>query len=206
MTEEGVRARKARQTKQRIAEVGLRLFLDNGFEATTLDMIAAGADVSRRTLFHYFDSKDAILTAWVGELEELVRSVVAEQPPEVAPLAAVQQAMHALTARYQTEEALAIDRLMRSTDALRARKQANYERQERSLYAALAERRPDPARQPELRLVAVVGIGVLRLAIENWGHDAHRGPLSDHLDVAFATLRSALAPNEAPPSDGRASE
>lgn len=88
---------------------------------------------------------------------------------------------------------------MRSTDALRARKQANYERQERSLYAALAERSPDPACRSELRLVAVVGIGVLRLAIENWGHDAHRGPLSGHLDVAFATLQSDMASNDASP-------
>ncbi|MFF5010942.1 TetR family transcriptional regulator [Streptomyces phaeochromogenes] len=58
---EGLRERKRRETRQRITHVGMRLFLTNGFDATTLDMIAAAADVSRRTFFSYFDSKDDVL-------------------------------------------------------------------------------------------------------------------------------------------------
>ena len=64
--EEGLRERKRRETLRRIAEQGLKLFLTNGFEATTLDQIAEAAGISRRTFFYYFKSKEDILMAWQG--------------------------------------------------------------------------------------------------------------------------------------------
>ncbi len=62
--EEGLRERKRRETLHRIAEQGLKLFLSNGYEATTLDAIAEAAGISRRTFFYYFKSKEEILLAW----------------------------------------------------------------------------------------------------------------------------------------------
>ena len=144
---EGLRARKRRQTRQRIAEAGLRLFRKNGFEATTLDAIATAADISRRTLFHYFDSKEAILAAWESGVEDAFRAALAEGSPDAIPLDAIRDALLAVIGRYETDEAIAIDRLMRSTEALRARKQANYERQEQTLFSALVARWPDPRRR-----------------------------------------------------------
>ena len=55
---EGLREKKRRETKLRIAESALNLFIVNGFEATTLDEIAKEAAISRRTFFSYFKSKD----------------------------------------------------------------------------------------------------------------------------------------------------
>ena len=191
---EGLRARKRRQTRQRIAEAGLRLFLQNGFEATTLDAIAAAADISRRTLFHYFDSKEAILLAWESDVEEALRAALAESSPDAIPLEAIRDALLAVIGRYETEEAIAIDRLMRSTEALRARKQANYARQEQTLFAALVERWPDPARRPALRLAAMVGVGVLRVAAETWSAGKGCRPLADYLQDAFVNLRTEIAP------------
>ncbi|MEV8546480.1 TetR family transcriptional regulator [Streptomyces sp. NPDC051572] len=189
---EGLRERKRRETRQRIAEVGMRLFLDNGFDATTLDMIAAAADISRRTFFAYFDSKDAVLETWEGGLEDAICSAIAEEPQLATPLAVMRQALARLTSLYETEEALAIDRLMRSTETLRVRKQTNYERQERVLFGALVQRWPAPERQPALRLVAMVGVGTLRLAMETWSREEHRGLLAKHLDEAFETVQSEL--------------
>jgi AcrR family transcriptional regulator len=171
----------------------MRLFLANGFDATTLDMIAAAADVSRRTFFYYFDSKDAVLETWEGGLADALRAAITEQPPLATPLAVVRQGLASLTSRYETGEALAIDRLMRSTETLRARKQANYERQERIISAALAQRWPEPERQQALRLVAMIGVGTLRLAIETWSGEERRGSLASYLDEAFKTVRSEIA-------------
>jgi hypothetical protein len=82
---------------------------------------------------------------------------------------------------------------MRSTEALCARKQANYERQERALFAALCEKWPEPARAPGLRLVAMVGIGALRLAAEAWSAGQGSRPLQAFLDEAFAQVRAETA-------------
>lgn len=190
---DGLRARKRRATRERIADVGLHLFLSNGFDETTLEMIATAAGISRRTFFHYFDSKEDVLETWEHELEDLLGAAILEQPTWTTPLNAVYLAVARLAARYETAEALSIDRLMHSTDALRLRKQANYERLERSLTAALHQRCPDPSDAAVLRLAALVGVGALRLAIENWGAAEQREPLAEYLDAAFGLLPAALA-------------
>ncbi|WP_328843179.1 acyl-CoA-like ligand-binding transcription factor [Streptomyces sp. NBC_00258] len=81
---------------------------------------------------------------------------------------------------------------MRSTETLPARKHSNYERQERIITEALAERWRDPEWQQALRLVAMVGLGTLPLAIEIWSSLERPGPLANHLDEAFAAERSEL--------------
>ena len=48
----GLRARKRQQTRERLTRAAMALFLERGFEATTLDDIAAAADISRRSFFH----------------------------------------------------------------------------------------------------------------------------------------------------------
>jgi AcrR family transcriptional regulator len=165
---EGRRARKARETRERIAQTALALFLKQGFEQTTLDAIADAADISRRTFFHYFESKEAILQAVEDGAEEAFRAALAKAPATLAPIDAVRQALLDMISRFQSDEAEAIDRLMHGNDALRARKQANYERQERALFAALCEKWPQAARRPALQMVAMAGIGMMRVATARW--------------------------------------
>ncbi len=54
-TPNDLRERKRRLTLDRIAEVGLKLFVEKGYEATTLDAIAAASGISRRTFFYYLE-------------------------------------------------------------------------------------------------------------------------------------------------------
>ena len=65
---EGLRARKRRETSQRITDVGMCLFIEKGYESTTLDDIASGAGISRRTFFYYFKSKDELAIAVLEEM------------------------------------------------------------------------------------------------------------------------------------------
>ncbi|MEI7348728.1 helix-turn-helix domain-containing protein [Pectobacterium parmentieri] len=55
---DGVREKKRRDMHRRITEIGLKLFAENGYEATTLDAIAEASGIARRTFFHYFRSKE----------------------------------------------------------------------------------------------------------------------------------------------------
>ena len=75
---EGWRERKRRETLQRIAEMGLKLFIANGYEATTLEAIAAASGISARTFFYYFKSKEDILLAVFDRLLQLMYQRVSE--------------------------------------------------------------------------------------------------------------------------------
>ena len=149
------------------------------------------ADVSRRTVFHYFPTKDAIVEAQEAEYEAAFRLALV-QSQATTPLGVALDAIQKLVNRYETEEALAIERLMRCSPQLMARKPANWERKERLLYEGFAARWPDPARAAGLKLAAMAGMGAFRLASEAWSEDAGKAPLSDYVAEAFAQLKVQL--------------
>jgi AcrR family transcriptional regulator len=191
--EEGLRERKRRETRQRIAEAAQRLFLAQGYEGTTLDAIAAEAGISRRAFFSYFKSKDEIIVFWQAEDSARLVDDLRKASPDQAPLDAVRDVMVKHIARYTTEQMTAVDNLMRSSDALLARKQAFYAQQEVVVFDALCEVWRQPERRAALRMVAMVSIGALRLALQSWREQTGpRKPASKFLREAFDSLKTEL--------------
>jgi AcrR family transcriptional regulator len=192
--EEGLRERKRRETLRRIAEQGLRLFLSNGYEETTLEAVADAAGISRRTFFYYFKSKEEILLAFQSGFTETLRAAVLEQSTKQSPLEAVKNALLGLMIRYQADpkQSMVIHRLMRSNESLRARNQAKYVEKEQAVFEALCQMWPQPKRQPALRAVAMMSIGAFRLAIDNWSRDEGKRPAAAYLKEAFANLKSEI--------------
>jgi AcrR family transcriptional regulator len=179
---EGLRERKKRETLQRIAETGLKLFIANGYERTTLEAIAEAAGISRRTFFYYFKSKEEVLLAWQGSgFLDALRPAMLEESPRQAPLDAVRHCLLKLISRYETKESIIVDRLLRSTEALRARKQAIFIEMEEALFAAMRELWPQPQRRTTLRMVAMVSMGAMRLAVEDWRQAGGKRSLADYL-------------------------
>src|ERR1700730_1837346 len=76
----GLRQRKRQQTRERLTEAAMALFLDRGVEATPRDDIAAAADVSRRSFFHYFASKEDVVFACQEESTAALISAAAARP------------------------------------------------------------------------------------------------------------------------------
>jgi AcrR family transcriptional regulator len=193
--EEGLRERKRRETLRRIAEAGLKLFLTNGYEATTLEEIAEAAGISRRTFFYYFKSKEEILLAWQGGgFTDTVRAAVLEQSPKQLPLDAVKNALLGLMTRFKADfkQAKAIERLLCSNETLRLRHQAKYVEQEQAVFEALCRMWPQPKRQQALRMVAMMSIGAFRLAIDSWSREEGKRPIDAYLKEAFASLKSEI--------------
>jgi AcrR family transcriptional regulator len=188
---EGWRARKRQQTRQRIADAGLRLFLENGFETTTLDAIAEAAGIARRTFFHYFDSKEALLYVYEDEVEHSFRAALAGVDSNTPPFEAMALALRGMIASFDSERARKIDVVVHATDGLRACKQADYERLESFMFSALTEKWPEPSGHLRLRLIAIVGISALRVAVDRWRQDAS-GSLQDYVNESFAALRSEM--------------
>ena len=187
----GLRERKRRQTRERIVAAGLNLFIENGYEATTLDMIAEAAGISRRTFFHYFKSKDDILLARDGSnFPQALRTAMLAQSPDQTPLAAARDCFLGLASRYETRQSVIVDRLLRSTEALRARKSALFVEVEQTLFDAMSEIWPAPEQREGLRLAAMIASGVLRLALDDWRTEDDGRPLADYLQRNFQRLES----------------
>lgn len=189
----GLRERKRQETLRRITEAGIGLFIHKGIDATTLDEIAAMAGISRRTFFHYFKSKDDILLSLQKGMGEMIAARVRQAGDAVSPIDAIRDAVIAVCAEVPAGDMIAIDRLMRSSPAVQARKQASYVEHERTLYAALRERWPDPAREMALRLVAMLAIGAIRLATEALGVEGEQRTLIELLETGFDALTDELS-------------
>lgn len=189
---EGLRQRKRRETLQRITDVGICLFIEKGYEATTLDEIASAAGISRRTFFYYFKSKDEILLSLQSGLGEMIVDALRATPQDKRPLEAIREAILKVCALMPGDDMLAIDRLMRSSEAVQARKQASYVQQEKALFAALRERWPEPARETGLALVAMLAIGAVRLSFEAFNQQGGKRPIVELLNEAFDALQAEI--------------
>jgi AcrR family transcriptional regulator len=77
----GLRERKKQATRDTIARVGLRLFAEHGYEHTTLAEIAEAANVSKRTIFAYFESKEDILFCDEPAFFERLKQTLERRPP-----------------------------------------------------------------------------------------------------------------------------
>lgn len=191
-SEEGLRERKRRETLRRITDAGMCLFIEKGYEATTLDDIAAAAGISRRTFFYYFKSKDDILLSLQSGMGEMIVATLREAPQDQRPLTAVRNAILKVCAPFPADDMIAIDRLMRSSEAVQARKQASYVQHEQTLFAALREKWPGSERETALRLVAMLAIGATRLAFDALNREGGKRPIAELLNEAFDALETQI--------------
>jgi AcrR family transcriptional regulator len=185
-----LRQRKRNELYDRIVRVGHRLFLELGYETTTIDMIAKEADISRRTFFHYFPSKEDVLFTVKGEFEWM-KEAAAQCADDVPPLTAVEQILEEIAKRFSTREFRAIDEIVRPTPYLMARRHVRYERWENALAAAMIHRWPERD-YLAMRMAAIGGVAVLRVASDLWSLEKYRRPLHTYLASGFAGLRRAI--------------
>jgi AcrR family transcriptional regulator len=193
----GLRERKRQQTRERLTRVAMALFLERGFEATTLDDIAAAADVSRRSFFHYFASKEDVVFAWHEESMAALIAAVAARPAGEAMLAAAENAIAAIARRLEPGEAIAMARLKHGNPALQARDQVKYEKLERALADALIKRAGHKSADHksdklQARLVAMIATGTLRIGGELWAAEGAREKPEALAKRIFAAIRAIL--------------
>jgi AcrR family transcriptional regulator len=85
----GLRERKKQKTRDTISKVALELFAERGYEQTTIAEIAEAAEVSPRTIFAYFPSKEDILFCDLPEVQERLARALRERPEGVTALDAL---------------------------------------------------------------------------------------------------------------------
>jgi AcrR family transcriptional regulator len=164
----GLRERKRAETAARITEEALKLFVARGFEAVTLDDIAQAAGISRRTVFHYFESKEDLAFAWLDGSTAAIVDAVEREDKALPMLSIAAHAIQSITAPYGRAEAWALAKLVQETPALLGRSQMKYEKLERALAVALARRKGLKPDDLKARLVAMTAAGAMRVASQRW--------------------------------------
>src|SRR5690348_777086 len=92
----GLRERKKQQTRETIVRVALELFGERGYDETTLAEIAEAADVSPRTIFSYFDSKEEILFCESSHSLEEVKAALEQRPEGTTTVDAIRNLLSAM--------------------------------------------------------------------------------------------------------------
>jgi AcrR family transcriptional regulator len=186
-----LRVRKRAETHARIQATALRLFLERGFEQTTMDDIARAADVSRRSLFHYFASKEEIVFSAKADFPDHLGQAVAARPADEPLLDMVENALIDMARRHLSAQTRDLARLIRDTPALSAGDQAKYEKVERVLAKALADRKGLPDTDIRCRVTAAAAISLLKLATAAWLEGEEASP-EIYGRAAFAALKAVV--------------
>jgi AcrR family transcriptional regulator len=196
-----LRERKKAKTRKVLADTATELFAEQGFDHTTVEEIAEACDVSPRTFFRYFASKEDVLFAVGDERLRQLLEAIASRPSGEAPLGSMREAALSLVPEYTSERARLITRkrIIAETQTLRSR---GLERQlgwEDAVTDALGQRITDAGPAGiELRLVASVTTATLRAALHTWLEAG--GDLATLIDDAFDRLSRGLEPSSTPPS------
>jgi AcrR family transcriptional regulator len=182
--------RKQRLVRAELAELAVGPLLERGFNAVTIDDLAKAAGISRRTFFRYFETKEDVVTCAFDEAgDELVR-VFRERPTDELPLVSLRTAIVQVIHGFARDpaRARALMRLIRDTDALRARFLIRQDDWREQLTAAITERMPKDPKTPMLaRLIATVSMGTVDAAMTAWAESNAR-ELDAVADEAFAAL------------------
>ena len=196
MTAVGLRERKKSETRRAIAAVALQLAIEHGPDAVTVEDIAAAADVSPRSVFNYFGTKDEAILG----LDPSVRTEVVEQltarPAHETPLEAL--------AALLTERMTGADddgriwraraELVRQHPRLRAAQVTSQAALEHELTLVVAQRTGlDAERDAYPALVVAVALSALRNVLGR-SRAGNRQQLAQEIEEAFALLSDGLAP------------
>jgi AcrR family transcriptional regulator len=203
ISQASLRERKKARTRASLREHALRLFREQGYQATTVEQIAAAAEVSPSTFFRYFPTKEDVVLQ--DDMDTRMVEAFAAQPPELPPLAAVRAAMRETWASFtetEWEQIYEGARLSVSVPEIRARAMNEFSRTISAIAGALAARTGRRADDLRVRVLAGAVIGVMMSIFlpEELGEELGPGdgaPLfgpdaASRIDEALALLEEGL--------------
>ncbi|HEX4432190.1 MAG TPA: TetR family transcriptional regulator [Frankiaceae bacterium] len=173
----------------RLEQAALELYIERGFEQTTVAEIAKRAGLTERTFFRYFADKREVLFGGSAALQELLTREVADAPAALAPLDAVAHGLKALSALFEQRGEFPQQR--QTVIA------ANADLQEReliklaSLAAATAEAlRLRGVKEPAASLTAEAGIAVFKISFARWVDHANKRAFAALIQESLDELKA----------------
>jgi AcrR family transcriptional regulator len=138
-TQPGLRERKKQRTRETIARAAHELFATRGYQATTLSEIAEAADVSTRTIFAYFPSKEDILFSNFALMRESLVQALAERPEGQDALETVREFILTLNNVESSEQDEDLRLCIESDETLRSHLRARITQLEELLAPEIAK-------------------------------------------------------------------
>jgi AcrR family transcriptional regulator len=196
----GRRERKKLRTRALIQREALRLFLEKGFEATTIGEIAEAADIATSTFFNYFPTKEDVVLQ--DDLDPILLEAINVEPADLHPIAVLRQALHHVFSHLTPDQNTIFQRrlaLMASNPTLRAAFLNQSASQLDGIVAMVAGRTGRSSNDFAVRNLAGALLGVMMAAFLTAAND----PDADLLgltDQALAHLEAGL-PLDWPPRE-----
>lgn len=193
----GRRERKKVRTREALQDAALRLALEHGYEQLTVEAITDAVDVSVRTFFNYFGSKDDVLLSPDPQRVADLVAALAARPRDEAPVAALREVFGELADGFTSREPLWQARmaLVRANPQLWPRLLAAFAEFERNVAEAIAARvGRDAERDLYPGVVATAVVGAMRVAVAHWRAGGPATSLRRLFDDAFDVLATGLVP------------
>ncbi|MFG3038491.1 TetR/AcrR family transcriptional regulator [Streptomyces sp. NPDC048330] len=146
-TEMGLRESKKQETRQLISDCATRLFIDQGFERTTIAEIATAARVAKKTVTNYFPRKEDLALDHFDVFTQGLGRAVAERAPDEAPLTALARTFRAALLAHDPVVGFtghAFARMVADSPTLTARLRELHDQREEALAQALTAAMPTP--------------------------------------------------------------
>ena len=198
----GLRERKKAATRRAIRLSALELFAAKGFSKVTVEDIAEAAEVSPRTFFNYFPSKEATIFGNEPEATEVLLRRLAAEPPSLGPREALRSVLvDWVRSMAEDTEGLGCDlprvmELMREAaadPAFSAARAAEMAAMERALAQGLAERLgTDKDRDPYPALLASSAVGALKVASFFWANLGGKVPVEALVGAGLQAIVEGL--------------
>ena len=193
----GLRERKKAQTRRALAAAAIRLSIERGSpDRVTVEEISEAADVSPRTFFNYFSSKEDAVLGVDPERRTELRAELELRPAEEAPVEALRAALLSTAEGIDENAELWAQRLqlVREHPTLSAGYVASFADFERGMVEAMAARLGlDPDADLYPAIVVATALTIMRVTVKHWQATDADTPLADLLDVAFDQLADGLA-------------
>ena len=194
----GRRQRKKQRTREALIEAAMELFAAKGYDHTAVREITDAVDVSERTFFRYFASKEDLVLSFVRDGQDAFAAALAARPPQEDPLTAARAAFH-LSLRQVPggEEALptylSVMRMIDSTPSLLAAYLRFVHDHDDEIIAVLARREGvDPVADRRPRVLAAVVGALVFLANRDWQTGERLG--AEEMTAAFDAYADQVRP------------
>lgn len=196
----GLRETKMERTRRFIADKAFELFVTQGYDNTTVEQIAAAAEVGARTVYRYYPTKEALVVNFVEEGLATALAVLLEQPDDL-PLP---QALYAMidsveqTIRANSGRLIALYEITRQTAALRARFAEKNWRWRQELTREIMRRIGDTRSDLVATLAAAATMNVIEVIVQRWVDSGGTANVGDIVRETLNVLRTNAIPVPTP--------